>query len=81
MSLRKGNQKGYLLDSNGKVDPFAVNNYQLICGKESFVFQNFIFIALFLICLIFACCLIYTAVGWIGLIIAIVMTLWLVFRI
>jgi fatty-acid desaturase len=81
MSLRRGTPKGYLLDSNGKVDPFAVSNYELIGRNKSFTLQDFSFIVLFLAFILGICYLIYIATGWIGLIVAIVIAVWLVFRI
>ena len=81
MSLRRGTPKGYLLDSDGKLNPFAVSNYELICGNKSFVLQDFSFIVLLLAFILGICYLIYIATGWIGLVVSIIIAICLVLQV
>lgn len=78
MGLRKGNQKGYLLDSQGKLDPKAVEIYRYRLKHPGYFFQNVVVIVLFFLAISLIGYVISIMVAILGIVISVlILTLFL----
>ena len=63
MGLRKGNQKGYLLNSEGKLDPKAVEIYRYRLKHPGYFIQNVIFLVVFFGITLLVFCAMFALLG------------------